>query len=382
MGTVNTSYFSFMHAGSIARYIEPVSINSELEWVLDYMESEGVDVVPVEKNGAVVGLVIKESLLSSVNTAIKKIFHGELEEYVSEARLVDAMDYVDALVAEALDKGSDDKLSGWFIVEYRKSFAGVVSLREMIRHLNEVNRREMERAREMQSTLLSMRSLSSENVELSVYNRMAYMIGGDFFSFSQSDDGSVMACCFDVMGKNVSAALATSALGAAFSIMERLKPGRPDELVSLVNDVLADILPADVFVAGIFVFISPVDGCMIFNCGFPTAYAFLKEGEKVAVKRIKANLPPLGMDAGLQVDCAFKLGFEPGMRLFAYSDGISDMLDFDGRRFGDERTLELFKTAYKRDFSDFESIIEDAVNNWVVDSHLADDITIINLMLK
>ncbi|MEM5947162.1 SpoIIE family protein phosphatase [Spirochaetia bacterium 38H-sp] len=383
MGTIsNTSSFSFMHVGSIARYIEPVSINSEVEWVLDYMDSEGIDVVPVEKNGAVIGLVSKSDLLASVDTAIKKIFHGELEEYVVDARLVDALDYVDVLVAEALDENRDSELSGWFIVEYRKSFAGIISLREMIRYLNEINRREMERAREMQATLLRHRNFASQHVELSFYNRMAYMIGGDFFSFSELAADGVMASCFDVMGKNVSAALATSALGAVFSMIKRVAARRPEETVALVNNVLADILPADVFVAGIFIFVSPSSGCLIFNCGFPVSYAFVQDGGQVSIKRIKANLPPLGMDSNLSVDCAFKLDFQPGMRIFAYSDGISDILDMDGRRFGDERVLELFKSAYKNDFSSFDSLVDEAVNTWISKGHLADDITMINLMLK
>ena len=65
-----------------------------------------------------------------------------------------------------------------------------------------------------------------------------------------------------------------------------------------------------------------------------------------------------------------------------YTDGLTDMMTPDGLRFGDERTRELFVSTHGKSESDTRNAYEKAVDQWIAEAMLPDDVTIMDIRFR
>ncbi|HCM27458.1 MAG: stage II sporulation protein E [Treponema sp. GWB1_62_6] len=375
--------FSPLQIGSIVDCVEPLSAGSEAGWALELLaERPELEVVPIERDGAVLGVVSRHVLEGIVESAWKRFWQKDLDAYVVPARRsVEATDYVDRIVAVDLaDVEKDDP--GWYIVNHRRAYLGIVNLRTMLEHLNHLRSLDLRRAGEMQKHLLSKKPDEDPRFRICFYNRMAHEIGGDFYRSTQIGEDRWLVACFDVAGKNISGALATSALGAIFACFKLFAyAGEAQLTTGLLNALVHEVNPGDVFVAAALFYLDMKAMTVeIHNCGFSPVLAFIpQENRKIACKMARPNLPPLGIEDRMVNDAPQLIPITPGLRLTAYSDGLTDMTDPFGERYGEERTIEYLRTLHKSSQADIPGLVGTEVDKWIGESHLADDITLVDL---
>ena len=99
----------------------------------------------------------------------------------------------------------------------------------------------------------------------------------------------------------------------------------------------------------------------------------------ISCKIARPNLPPLGIEEKLVNEAPISLPIIKGMRLTAYSDGLTDMTDPFGERYGEEKTIELLRDVHKTPLSEVSQKLDEEVNRWIGESHLADDITLVDI---
>lgn len=375
--------FPPLQVGSIVDCVEPLSSGSDAGWALQLLEERpDLEVVPIEKDGIVVGVLSRRALAEIAGSAWKRFWQRDLDSYVTPARRsAEATDYVDLLVERDLAHAEKDD-PGWYVVTHRRSYLGIVNVRTMLEHLNALRSLDLRRAGEMQRHLLRKEGIDGGRISVEFFNRMAHEIGGDFYRCAPIGKDRLLAACFDVAGKNISGALAASALGAFFSSFRLFSySGDPRLTTGILNALVRDINPGDVFVAAILLYVDFAAGEVeIHNCGFSPALAFVpKEDRKIACRMARPNLPPLGIEEKLAIDSPLVVKIQRGLRLAAFSDGLTDMVDPFGERYGEDRAIALLRDLQKADPADAPSRIGAAVDAWIGTAHLSDDVTVIDL---
>jgi len=69
-------------------------------------------------------------------------------------KTIEATDYVDRIVAQGL-KESDNDDPQWYVIQHRRSYLGIVNLRQLLEYMNELRSQDMNRASEIQNIFIS-----------------------------------------------------------------------------------------------------------------------------------------------------------------------------------------------------------------------------------
>ncbi len=375
--------FSPLQVGSIVDCVEPLSAGSEASWALEQLtERPELAVLPIERDGIVLGVVSRHTLENLAASSWKRFFQKDLDAYILPARrTIEATNYVDVIVAEDLGS-ADPEDPGWYIVQHRRSYLGIVNLRRMLEYLNELRAQDLRRAGEIQRFLLDREIPKDERFSLIFFNRMAHEIGGDFYQAAALGDKRYLIGCFDVAGKNISGALTTVALGAFFSSLRLFShDGDPKQTTNLLNSMIGDVVPPGVFVTAILFYIDFNLGTVeIHNCGFSPVLAFVpQEGGKIAYRIARPTMQPLGVDPENTEITPQQMPIAKGLRLTVFSDGLTDMVDPSGERYGEERAIELFRNSYRKSGEELKETLKECIDKWIEDAHLSDDITLAEL---
>jgi sigma-B regulation protein RsbU (phosphoserine phosphatase) len=257
----------------------------------------------------------------------------------------------------------------------------MVSLQQMMEYINKIHSQDMNRAGEIQHHLLKKTAVKDRRFDIFFYNTMAHEIGGDFFRVYQSGPDKYLAGCFDVAGKNISGAMTTMALGACFSAFELFKyESSADKMTHRINDLIKALNPPGIFVTAVLFYIDFTSKIIrIHNCGFSPVLIFVRNDNKISYKVSNPNLPPLGIVDEFDFSENQIIPITKQLRICAYSDGLTDMANIYGERYGEERTTKLVKDIHPLPFKDIKKTIQAEVEGWIGTASLADDITFVDI---
>jgi sigma-B regulation protein RsbU (phosphoserine phosphatase) len=378
--------FAHRQIGSITQQVDPVDVGSTLEFVIDFFKTNpDQQALPIERNGVLIGILDRNMAEKMNESAWTRFWQKDLDAYVENQLFsLRADDYIEKNTARVLQLSSE-KGARFFAVFYRKSFFGIVSLKDMLARVTDIRARDMAKAHLVQQHLLEPDERKDDRYSLFTWNRMANEVGGDFFKDFRTEDGDRhIIGCFDVSGKNVSAALSTMAVGSFFTALRYFDLGDKfgEETTVLIDSYIQNLTPSDMFITAAICYVDFKEGTVLVqNCGHTPIYFFIPgEGNKVSGKVMNPNLPPLGMGIlGAEKQTSFKIPITKGLRIAIYTDGLTDMLTPDGDRYDDERTRELLASTYGRPEAETHENYTKAIDDWIQDAMLPDDITIMDL---
>lgn len=374
--------FSPLQIGSITDVTEPVNADSNVEWILELLrDNPDIQAIPVERDGTVQGVLPRKVLVKIGGSGWNKFWQKDLDAYALPIKkILDATAYINKILEESLKAESYE--ADWFVVQHRRSYLGIVSLKRILEYNNELRNQDLRRASEIQQHLLQKSEVKDKRFNLCMFNHMAHEIGGDFYRVYQPDKDHFMVGCFDVAGKNISGALTTMALGACYSSFELFQyVESPDKLTNRINRLIKEVNPPGIFVASVLLYIDfSLKTIQIHNCGFSPVYIFVPQSDKkITYKVSNPTLPPLGIEDEYSFpDCPI-IPITGGLRLCAYSDGLTDMMNIYGERYGEEQTLKLVKKLHSEPQSVIPKILTKEINNWIGSASLADDVTMMDI---
>ena len=187
-------------------------------------------------------------------------------------------------------------------------------------------------AREVQTSLLPDKPPAIAGYEFAGVNLPTWEIGGDCYDYIEFPTGHVGVAIADVSGKGVPAALIMATFRAALRTQVRVDNELPHVMQS-VNRLLWESIGRAAFVTGIYGVVAPETGWFVYsNCGHNPPLLMNSKGE---VKRLDRGGPALGVFQEAQFE-ADAVRFEAGDTLALYTDGVVEVLDEDGREFGEE----------------------------------------------
>lgn len=201
----------------------------------------------------------------------------------------------------------------------------------------EVIRRELEMASEMQNLLFPVSLPQNEQIEISAFYQPHRQVGGDYYDYLKLSDDEIQFCVADVSGKGVSAALLMSNFQAN---LHALSPIHQDleSLVRALNDKVLQSAKGEKFIT-LFIGRYHLKNRILtyINAGHNPP-ALLNGGELLF---LKDGCTGLGMLDQLPAVHLGEVSVKEQSLLFCFTDGFTEQEDENGNAFGAEQ-LERF----------------------------------------
>jgi serine phosphatase RsbU (regulator of sigma subunit) len=202
----------------------------------------------------------------------------------------------------------------------------------------------------------------------------AFDVGGDFYSITQADDGTIAVAIGDVAGKGVAAALVMSRVSA--DIQRALVAGNaPASVLRKINARLSDV-ESESFVTATCIRLDPERRTLtVANAGHLPLVIRRVDGTVLTCGEPSGT--PLGMLPSDYEEQELRL--EPSDVVLLFTDGLVDALDFPSGRMGMNLLLALVREA-PHDARQISERIRAAVDA-VRSRKLVDDVTCVALQL-
>jgi serine phosphatase RsbU (regulator of sigma subunit) len=196
--------------------------------------------------------------------------------------------------------------------------------------------RELQVAREVQSSLVPRRAPVLDGWDLSIYWQPAREVSGDFYDFVRLRDGRLGIVIGDVTGKGMPAALMMATTRALLR-GATLRVDSPDKVLASVNDLLQPDIPPNTFVTAFYAMLDVSTGRLAFaNAGHDLPYQRTDQG----VLQLRATGLPLGLMPGVTYECK-ETFINPGDLILFYSDGLVEAHNPQREMFGFPRLASL-----------------------------------------
>src|SRR6056297_2359889 len=228
-------------------------------------------------------------------------------------------------------------------------------------------------AKEIQNSLLPSVIIQPENTEIAASFSAAVEVAGDYYDVFFIGDKTFLIVA-DVSGKGIPASLLMSSFRSAVKIMVHGSNSLP-ELVSKVNDHIAQNDITDRFVTSMFVLFDPKEGSFKYsNAGHDPIILYRKETDDFF--EISNNGIPIGIFEDQEyIEEAFQL--QSGDVFVIYTDGIPEARNEQKEEFGFDRFKEVIKDNYNRSAVEIKEAILKAVEKFVAGAKQHDDTTFI-----
>lgn len=236
---------------------------------------------------------------------------------------------------------------------------------------------EMDIASRVQRNLLPRDEPEIDGFHIAGWNRPADQTGGDYYDWQPLPDGAVAVSVADVTGHGLGPALVT-AFCRAYA-RATLRPGLGlHDVVTRINALLAEDLPADRFITFVIALLTPGTGeVRLVSAGHGPILVY--RHASASVEERKADGVPLG----ILPDTAFHeiepLTLAKGDALVFVTDGFFEWANTEGEEFGVERLKRSITTAAKRstDAATLIASVRRDVEHFTRGTTQPDDLTIL-----
>ena len=294
--------------------------------------------------------------LDMINESLNKITHGNLNEVVdvkSSSEFASLSDDINQTV---------DVLKGYIDAAEKRY------------------EEELELARSIQESALPKNfKLPRNDIEIYATMDPAKEVGGDFYDFFFIGPNKLALVIADVSGKGIPASLfmmrsKTAIKGLAEEGM------RPSEILEKANNTLCEGNDAEMFVTVWIGIIDLETGHMqCANAGheYPT---IMKAGGDFELFKDKHSLPLAAMPDTRTRE--YELQFEPGDRLFVYTDGVPEAINEQTEQYGDQRMLNVLNRRKDLPMEEILPDIREDISIFAGNAEQFDDITMLGFTYK
>jgi sigma-B regulation protein RsbU (phosphoserine phosphatase) len=240
----------------------------------------------------------------------------------------------------------------------------------------EIQDEELQRAREIQESLLPKEISQLAGFEVATAWQPARAVGGDYFDVLKLGENRLAICIADVSGKGVPAALLMANVQASLraSVRDMDSPAR---VCSIINGMLCESIAADRFVTFICgVLDADTRSFRYCNAGHP--YPILVSSG--AIRRLDQGGAVLGVFPAWAYQNS-SVDLSPGDRLLLFTDGITEAEGPQGEEFGMEK-VAAFARAHAADSAATMNQQLLAQVTQFCGAHFLDDATLLVLAVK
>ena len=239
---------------------------------------------------------------------------------------------------------------------------------------------ELKVAAQIQSSMMPQDMANHESYEVSASMTPAKNVGGDYYDFFPIDEDHVAFTIADVSGKGVPAAL-TMTITKMVIHDRALVGGTPAEILFDTNERICVNNKMERFTTVWLGILDLKTGIITYASAGHEYPAVKKKDDDKYELVVSDNCPPVGTVIGIQYyDQTIDLS--GGGSLFLYTDGVTDVKNAAGERFGIERTLELLNGVLSLSAEETVEYIKNEIDTFVGETDRFDDTTMMCIRYK
>jgi len=214
---------------------------------------------------------------------------------------------------------------------------------------------------------------------LKSYLRPVTNFNGDIFLVSHTPSGGLHIFLGDFTGHGLSAAIGAIPASEVFYRMTKKGFSIGDIAVEM-NNRLKRLLPVHMFCAACFIEVDLNRSAMhVWNGSMPDVVLLDGDGEIKHV--IASSHSALGIESDEKFDRNHEVfSIDGDEKLYMCSDGLIDIRNNEGKKYGKDRFYSAFKTFTDSE-SRFPAMVED-FTNYAVDGEICDDISLVEVDLN
>ena len=247
---------------------------------------------------------------------------------------------------------------------------------EKVKAENDRRAHELEEARQLQLSMLPKKLPNLPHLDIAAYMKTASEVGGDYYDFHTSEDGTLTIAIGDATGHGLKAGTLVAAVKSLFVTLA-YHPDIP-HIFTRMSQTLKQMQMRGVFMA--LAMIKYKDRSInISIAGMPPMMLYRHASQ--TVERINLRGLPLGSVTSYRYR-EMTTELRPGDALLMLSDGLTELFNPANEMFGEERVEPSFLAAAKSSPAEIiEKLLADA-NNWSNGRALDDDLTLVVLKAK
>lgn len=237
----------------------------------------------------------------------------------------------------------------------------------------EMYKRELEMAREVQSMFIPSSLPLDEHFDFAAFYRPIRQIGGDYYDFIRLNDEEVIFCMADVSGKGIAAAL----LMANFQAYLHARVSSTSDLRTIVtdlNDRVVQSAKGEKFVTFFIAKYNTSTRMLSYINAGHNPPVLLSNGE---TSILNCGTTGLGMLEKLYRLDSGQLQIHPDAMLLCYTDGLVEQENEGGQDFGIEQLETLLKEHQNLSPSGFNEMLINLFTTYKGDQPYLDDIALL-----
>jgi sigma-B regulation protein RsbU (phosphoserine phosphatase) len=232
---------------------------------------------------------------------------------------------------------------------------------------------ELSIARRIQMTFLPSQDPTIDGFDISGVNIASADVGGDYYDFIPIVDNQLGVAIGDVVGKGVPASLIMAAFRASLKAEIR-NNFAIRAILQKVNNLLYESIERDKYVTAVYSVLDSKNRVLTFS----------NAGHNPPILR-RANgsveyLSEGGLALGTFPDSKYEerpISLSPGDILLFYTDGVTEVLDCDGKEFGVKRLLAALEESKGLSAKEIVEFVVNSTNNFARCQQDTDDLTMI-----
>lgn len=235
-------------------------------------------------------------------------------------------------------------------------------------------KQDLQRAYEIQQSLLPPGDLHHEGMHFSGYCRPAENVGGDYYDYFLLPDGRIGLLIGDVTGHGFDASLIMAVACSCRSTQTRIDPDVAPVMDAL-NRIVQTTGPDWRLMTACYLLIDPPNRRFFYaNAGHHFPFHYRTDTGKV--EPMESTGLPLGVDADIPFPVVER-SWNPGDTLVLFSDGIVEAENAAGDIFGEDRLQALVESHGHESPPDLKQRIIDAVETFSQGVPFLDDVTLV-----
>ena len=354
----------------------------EEKTVLRRMITRGYDNVLLEKltlklDRGIYGLVIKNRLPSIINDVSQNSNYYMVRQSTRSQLTVPLLNGDQVLGVMALES---DRLNHFtpgdqeLLVTFASQAVIAIENAQLFEAYTQKQRLESEMvvASQVQKALLPERPPDFKGLKISFVNLPSQIVGGDFHDIFKLGENKLAVAIGDVSGKGAPASILMAMLYAGFrSLLKVIYP--VVEVVARLNNLLYDTTAEGYYATFFFGIYRRDTGQLTYtNAGHNPPLLIRQNG---SIIRLNTG----GIVLGFLRDQEYHqetVKLRKGDFLVLFTDGVTEVMNSEGEEYGEERLIELVKSARSDNPHELKSLLLQDLKKFSAHKEFSDDVTI------
>ncbi|WP_138429693.1 SpoIIE family protein phosphatase [Fodinibius saliphilus] len=248
--------------------------------------------------------------------------------------------------------------------------------RKLLEAENERKSQELEKARTLQLSMLPKQIPQTDKWDIAVFMETAQEVGGDYYDFNISNNGTLTVAVGDATGHGMKAGIMVATAKSYFHTL-----ATDHDNLGIIQRMSSGIRNMDLHMMYMGLMLMKCNGHNVDICsaGMPPCLWYCSESNEIKEILLK------GMPLGSKVKYPYKnktIEVKNGDTLVLMSDGLMELFNENRQQLGLDRVKNVINEKVESSASDILSEITNLIDRWSGTKDQEDDITVLVMKAK